>query len=129
MKSISICKPGAMYRNCGEEIGKHAEECGLSVVRTYTGHGVGQFFHCAPTIPHYPKNKAKGFMKEGHIFTIEPMINQGTWKDLTWPDDWTSATQDGMRSAQFEHTMVITKKGVEILTARLPSSPPLCFEV
>jgi len=68
-------------------------------------------------------------MKEGHIFTIEPMINQGTWEDLTWPDDWTSTTVDGKRSAQFEHTLLITKEGVEVLTKRLPESPPLDFDI
>ena len=64
-------------------------------------------------------------MKKGHAFTIEPMVNQGSYKDFTWKDDWTSSTIDGMRSAQFEHTMVITDEGVEILTARLPTSPHL----
>ncbi len=72
--------------------------------------------------------QAVGTMKEGQTFTIEPMINTGVWKDRTWPDGWTSATADGGRSAQFEHTLVITAKGCEILTARLPSSPPLWWE-
>lgn len=66
-------------------------------------------------------------MKKGHVFTIEPMVNQGTWKDFTWNDNWTSSTCDGMRSAQFEHTIVITDEGTEILTARLDTSPPLEF--
>ena len=66
-------------------------------------------------------------MKKGHVFTIEPMVNQGTYKDFTWPDQWTSSTTDGLRSAQFEHTMIITDDGVEILTARLDTSPPLEF--
>ena len=57
------------------------------------------------------------------------MINQGTWEDLTWPDDWTSTTVDGKRSAQFEHTLLITKEGVEVLTKRLPESPPLDFDI
>ena len=64
-------------------------------------------------------------MKPGHIFTIEPMINTGTWKDITWNDKWTSATQDGQRSAQFEHTILITEDGCEVLTARTPDSLPL----
>ena len=67
-------------------------------------------------------------MKEGHIFTIEPMINMGTYKDVTWPDGWTSCTADGKRSAQFEHTLLVTADGCEVLTRRLPTSPPLCFE-
>jgi methionyl aminopeptidase len=64
-------------------------------------------------------------MKVGHIFTIEPMINMGTWKDITWNDKWTSSTEDGQRSAQFEHTLVITETGCEILTAATKDSIPL----
>jgi methionyl aminopeptidase len=125
MKSIEACKPGQMYRNIGSVISNTAEAQGFSVVRTYCGHGVGQLFHCAPTVPHYGRNKAVGKMRPGHIFTIEPMINQGTWKDQLWNDGWTSVTIDGQRSAQFEHTLLITETGVEVLTARLPTSPPL----
>ena len=66
-------------------------------------------------------------MKPGHVFTIEPMINMGTWKDVTWNDKWTSCTADGQRSAQFEHTLLITEDGVEVLTARTENSPPLEF--
>lgn len=97
--AISMCKPGTMYRDLGNAIGKYIEEHGLSVVRTYTGHGVGRLFHCAPNIPHYKNNKASGFMRVGHVFTIEPMINQGTYKDILWNDNWTAATLDGQRSA------------------------------
>lgn len=57
-------------------------------------------------------------MKPGHTFTIEPMINEGTWHDVLWPDDWTAATKDGKRSAQFEHTLLVTETGCEVLTAR-----------
>eukprot|EP00331_Platyophrya_macrostoma_P017313 CAMPEP_0176464300 /NCGR_PEP_ID=MMETSP0127-20121128/36440_1 /TAXON_ID=938130 /ORGANISM="Platyophrya macrostoma, Strain WH" /LENGTH=389 /DNA_ID=CAMNT_0017856701 /DNA_START=40 /DNA_END=1205 /DNA_ORIENTATION=- len=121
-KALEICKPGTMYREVGNVIGKFIESKGLSVVRSYTGHGVGAFFHLAPNVPHYKNNKTPGFMKEGHIFTIEPMINQGTWNDVTWPDEWTAATEDGKRSAQFEHTILITKDGCEVLTKRLPES-------
>jgi len=118
-----------MYRDVGNVIEKHAKECGLSVVRTYTGHGVGKLFHCAPNVPHYANNKTPGFMKVGHTFTIEPMINQGTWRDVTWADDWTSVTADGQRSAQFEHTLLITEDGVEVLTKRFEDSPPLDFKI
>ena len=62
-------------------------------------------------------------MKPGHTFTIEPMINMGSYRDMTWPDDWTSATIDGKRSAQFEHTLLVTDTGCEVLTARTESSP------
>jgi len=64
------------------------------------------------------KNKAIGVMKPGHCFTIEPMISEGTWRDETWPDDWTAVTQDGKLSAQFEETLLVTDTGVEILTRR-----------
>ena len=67
--------------------------------------------------------QAKGIIKEGQVFTIEPMINAGVWKDRTWPDQWTSVTADGKRSAQFEHTLVVTKDGCDVLTKRLPTSP------
>lgn len=106
-------------------ISEHVEDQGFSVVRTYQGHGIGRLFHCMPNVPHYSKNKAIGFMKKGHIFTIEPMINAGGWKDLTWKDNWTAVTADGLRSAQFEHTLMITDDGCEILTARTQDSPPL----
>lgn len=99
------------------------------VVRTYTGHGVGKHFHCSPNVPHFANNKTSGFMKEGHIFTIEPMINQGTWKDVLWPDNWTAVTGDGKRSAQFEHTILITETGADVLTKRLENSPPLDFTI
>lgn len=68
-------KPGTMYRDLGNYIGKYLEDTGLSITRTYCGHGVGDLFHCSPNIPHYPGNKTAGFMKVGHAFTIEPMIN------------------------------------------------------
>lgn len=128
VEAIKICKPGTMYREVGNVISKVAAERGLSVVRTYCGHGVGKLFHCAPNVPHYEKNKAVGKMKAGHVFTIEPMINAGNWQDSTWPDNWTAVTVDGKRSAQFEHTLIVTDKGVEILTARLPESPPFQWE-
>ena len=127
MAAIEYSGPNKMYREVGNIIANTVEPHGLSVVRSYTGHGIGRIFHQAPTVPHYRGAKAPGFMKKGHVFTIEPMINQGTWKDFTWKDNWTSSTCDGLRSAQFEHTIAITDDGVEILTARLPTSPPLEF--
>jgi methionyl aminopeptidase len=90
-----------------------------SIVTTYCGHGIGQLFHTAPNVPHYPGSKAKGSMQVGHIFTIEPMINLGKSKDVLWPDQWTAVTCDGTRSAQFEHTMLVTQDGVELLTGRV----------
>jgi methionyl aminopeptidase len=121
--AIDIVKPGMAFREPGNVIEKHAKSQNCSVVKTYCGHGVNQLFHTAPNVPHYAKNKAVGIAKPGMCFTIEPMICLGTYKDKTWPDDWTSVTQDGSRTAQFEHTLLVTEDGVEILTARQPDSP------
>ncbi|KIY64928.1 methionine aminopeptidase [Cylindrobasidium torrendii FP15055 ss-10] len=116
--AISICKPGALFRDIGKVIEPVARANGCATVRTYTGHGVHELFHCSPNIPHYAKNKAVGTMRPGMIFTIEPMINLGTnWQDVHWPDNWTATTIDGRRSAQFEETLLITETGVEVLTA------------
>jgi methionyl aminopeptidase len=145
-ESIKLVKPGMLFRDPGNVIEKHAKGMNCSVIKTYCGHGINQMFHCAPNIPHYAKNKAVGTAKPGMCFTIEPMIALGTWKDKTWPDDWTSATQDGKRTAQFgevlstrlqpnilmapiEHTLLVTKDGVEVLTARFPDSPGGPIEV
>ena len=100
-KSIDIVKPGVLFREFGNVIDAHAKSQKCDVVRAYVGHGVGQLFHTVPNIPHYKNNKAVGTAKEGMVFTIEPMINLGTHKDVTWPDEWTSSTVDGKRSAQF----------------------------
>ncbi|CEN61361.1 Putative Methionine aminopeptidase [Aspergillus calidoustus] len=122
-KSIEIVKPGMLFRDPGNVIEKHAKSRNCSVVKSYCGHGINQLFHCAPNVPHYAKNKAVGTAKPGMCFTIEPMINIGTHRDRLWPDDWTSTTADGSLSAQFEHTLLVTEDGVEVLTARLPDSP------
>ena len=122
-KGIEQVKPGGRYRDIGEEVTKVAHARDASVVKSYCGHGIGTLFHCAPNVPHYAKNKAVGSMKEGHVFTIEPMINAGDYKDVTWPDGWTAVTKDGSRSAQYEHTMAVTADGVELLTARTATSP------
>ncbi|KAJ5895023.1 methionine aminopeptidase [Penicillium taxi] len=122
-QSIALVKPGMLFRDPGTVIEKHAKSRKCSVVKSYCGHGINQLFHCAPNIPHYAKNKAVGTAKPGMCFTIEPMINIGTYRDRTWPDDWTSTTADGSLSAQFEHTLLVTEDGVEVLTARLPGSP------
>lgn len=121
-KAIEMCKPGALYREVGEVISRVVHKEGFSVIRSFVGHGVGKLFHCAPNVPHYAKNKAIGVMKPGHVFTIEPMINEGSYRDMLWPDDWTCTTEDGKRSAQFEHTLLITEKGCEVLTARTKGS-------
>ncbi|CAD5220480.1 unnamed protein product [Bursaphelenchus okinawaensis] len=122
-QAIATVRPGVKYRDLGNVISKHASANGFSVVRRFTGHGIHRLFHTAPNVPHYAKNKAIGIMKPGHIFTIEPMINIGSWHDEMWPDDWTAVTRDGKKSAQFEQTMVVTEDGVDVLTER-PSKRP-----
>jgi len=116
-RAISIVKPGVLYREIGNVISKFVHQHGFSVVRSYCGHGIGRLFHTAPSVPHYGKNKAIGVMKPGHTFTIEPMINEGSCHDVLWPDNWTAVTKDGKRSAQFEHTLLVTENGCEVLTA------------
>lgn len=122
-EAIKLVKPGTLYRDFGNVIEKHAKAKNTSVIRTYVGHGINTIFHCPPNIPHYAKNKAVGECKPGQTFTIEPMIALGKYRDITWPDNWTSTTIDGKKTAQFEHTLLVTEDGVEILTARLPNSP------
>lgn len=122
-KAIANVKPGMLFREPGDIIEKHAKTRNCSVIKTYCGHGINQVFHSAPNIPHYAKNKAVGKARPGMTFTIEPMISLGSYRDKTWPDDWTSVTSDGSRTAQFEHTLLVTEDGVEVLTARLADSP------
>ncbi|KAL8714625.1 MAG: hypothetical protein Q9220_001573 [cf. Caloplaca sp. 1 TL-2023] len=121
--AIETVKPGLPIRNIGNTIEKFVKENRCSVITTYCGHGINTLFHCAPNVPHYAKNKAVGVAKPGMCFTIEPMVSAGSHRDKTWPDNWTSATVDGARTAQFEHTLLVTEEGCEILTARLEDSP------
>lgn len=125
-ESLAMVKPGTLYRDLGTKIHKTAKASGCTVNRSYCGHGIGSLFHTAPNIPHYHKNKAKGIMKPGHVFTVEPMINLGVPGDQTWNDHWTAVTTDGKRSAQFEHTVLVTEDGCEILTAR-DAEPVMCW--
>ncbi|KAI1267710.1 peptidase M24, structural domain-containing protein [Xylariaceae sp. FL1019] len=122
-EAAKLIKPGTLIREFGNAIEKHAKSRNCGVVRTYCGHGVNTHFHSPPNVPHYAKNKAVGECKPGMTFTIEPMITLGRYKDVTWPDNWTSTTVDGKRTAQFEHTFLVTETGVEVLTARLDTSP------
>ncbi|KAK7961678.1 Methionine aminopeptidase 1 [Apiospora aurea] len=122
-EAIKLVKPGCLMRDFGNVIEKHAKARNCSVIRTYCGHGINSTFHCAPNVPHYAKNKAVGECKPGMTFTIEPMIALGKYRDVTWPDNWTSTTIDGKKTAQFEHTLLVTEDGCEILTARQESSP------
>ena len=127
MMAIEQTKPGMPFAEIGMIIGRYAKRNGFSVDKTYCGHGINTLFHTAPTIPHYAHNNTSGSMKAGNIFTIEPMINAGGHEDRCWPDEWTVVTRDGKRSAQFEHTILISEAGHEILTARNESSNPLWF--
>ncbi|XP_041363479.1 methionine aminopeptidase 1-like [Gigantopelta aegis] len=120
--AINEVRPGVRYREIGNVIQKHAQANGFSVVRSYCGHGIHQLFHTAPSVPHYSKNKAVGVMKPGQCFTIEPMISEGTWRDEMWPDNWTAVTFDGKLSAQFEHTLLVTDIGCDVLTKRLENN-------
>ena len=120
--AVDIVRPGTLYRDCGEAIARVAKQFKCTVNQTYCGHGIGELFHTSPNIPHYDKNKAKGSMQAGHIFTIEPMINLGNYRDMTWPDGWTAVSIDGSRSSQFEHTILVTETGCELLTARIGES-------
>ena len=89
---------------------------------------IGEVFHCAPDILHYTNDVDQGVMQVGHIFTIEPMICQGTARSVRWPDRWTHSTADGQLSAQFENTLLITEKGVEELTGKRETSPKYSWE-
>ncbi|KAH7719343.1 Protein MAP-1 [Aphelenchoides avenae] len=120
---LILVRPGVKFREIGNVIQKHANAHGLSVVRRYCGHGIHRLFHTAPNVPHYAKNKAAGVMKAGNCFTIEPMINAGSYHDDQWPDDWTAVTSDGKWSAQFEQTLLVTETGCEILTERASKRP------
>ncbi|TEA18578.1 Methionine aminopeptidase 1 [Colletotrichum sidae] len=121
--AIAAVKPGTLIREFGNIIEKIAKERNCSVIRTYCGHGINSLFHCPPNVPHYAKNKTVGECKPGMTFTIEPMIALGKYRDITWPDNWTSTTIDGKKTAQFEHTLLVTEDGVEVLTARKADSP------
>lgn len=122
--AVELIRPGTMYRALGAAIQDEAAQSGCTVVPNYCGHGVGRLFHGPPDVPHYRKNKAIGIMKTGHVFTVEPMLNSGPkGADKTWPDGWTAVTKDGRRSAQFEHTFLVTEEGVELLTARPGTNP------
>ena len=113
---IAEVKPGNKIGDIGAAIQEYAESQGFSVVRDFVGHGVSNIFHTAPQIPHYGIRGKGKKLRTGMVFTIEPMINEGTWEGIVLSDGWTAITQDGKLSAQFEHTVAVTETGVEILT-------------
>ncbi len=114
---IAAVRPGRPVSDIGRAIEEHARAAGFSVVRSFVGHGIGQVFHNQLAIPHCFDPRADTVMEEGMTFTIEPMINVGGFRARSWPDGWTAVTADGSRSAQFEHTLVVTAGGAEVLTA------------
>ncbi|PZR80798.1 MAG: type I methionyl aminopeptidase, partial [Candidatus Aeolococcus gillhamiae] len=83
----------------------------------FVGHGIGEQFHPPPSVPHYFTREASTVMVPGMTFTVEPMITAGTWRERMWSNGWTAVTADGGRSAQWEHTLVVTDDGAEVLTA------------
>jgi methionyl aminopeptidase len=113
---INAVRPGARIGDIGAAIQEYAESHGYSVVRNFVGHGIGRVFHTAPQIPHYGKKGTGKKLRPGMVFTIEPMINIGTWESELLDDGWTALTKDRQLSAQFEHTVTVTHDGVEILT-------------
>ena len=116
MRAISILKNGIKLGDIGETIQSFVEKKGFSVVRDFCGHGIGTTFHEPPNILHYGK-KGEGIeLQTGMIFTVEPMINEGTYDTKVLKDGWTAVTKDKSLSAQFEHTVGITNEGFEIFT-------------
>ena len=116
MRGIAEIKPGGRVGDIGAAIAEYAEANGFSVVREMVGHGVGKQFHTNPEIPHYG-TRGKGLkLRPGMVFTVEPMLNQGTREIKILADRWTVITKDKKLSAQFEHTVAVTQTGVEILT-------------
>lgn len=123
---ISACQfvaPNRHYKDLGGIIEDYVASRGYSTVRNFCGHGIGSTFHTTPNILHYRNAEPNGQMAPGHTFTVEPMICEGSARALTWPDEWTATTVDGKRSAQFEHTLLVTEDGVEALTGKTEDSP------
>jgi methionyl aminopeptidase len=115
-RGINTVKPGSRIGDIGAAIQEYAEANGFSVVRDFVGHGVSRVFHTAPQVPHYGTQGKGKKIRPGMVFTIEPMINEGTWEVEVLADKWTAITKDHKLSAQFEHTLAVTESGVEILT-------------
>jgi len=115
-RAIAAVKPGRRVNVIGRVIEAYARRFGYGVVREFTGHGIGTAFHSGLVIPHYDEPRFDDEILPGMTFTIEPMLNLGTPRWVMWDDGWTVVTADGRRSAQFEHTLLVTPDGAEILT-------------
>lgn len=126
-RGIEKVKPGNTLGDIGYAIQSFAEKNGYSIVREFCGHGIGKKFHCEPQVLHYGKPGAGVTLKPGMIFTIEPMINAGRRDIKFMPDGWTVVTKDRSLSAQWEHTVLVTEDGFEIMTvsAGTPARPAL----
>ncbi len=120
---IEAVAPGHPLSLIGRAIEAHAEAHGYSVVRAFVGHGIGEQFHSDLQIPHYHEPRLTAVAEEGMTFTIEPMISMGTGQHRIWEDGWTAVTTDGSRTAQFEHTILVTSEGAEVLTAVADRAP------
>jgi methionyl aminopeptidase len=117
-KGIRAVRPGGRLGDVGHAIEQHAKKNGYSVVREYCGHGIGREMHESPEVLHWGKAGTGVVLREGMVFTIEPMLNQGGRDVDTEDDGWTVVTCDGKLSAQFEHTVAVTRDGVRVLTLR-----------
>ncbi|GAA1057400.1 methionine aminopeptidase [Agromyces luteolus] len=115
-RGIRAVAPGRQVNVVGRAIESYARRFGYGVVRDYTGHGVGRAFHTGLVIPHFDDPNATTVLETGMVFTIEPMLTLGTTEWDLWEDDWTVVTRDRSLTAQFEHTLVVTERGAEILT-------------
>ena len=115
-RGIAAVKPGRQINVIGRVIESYATRFGYGVVRDFTGHGINTSFHSGLIVPHYDSPYATTVMQPGMTFTIEPMLTLGTYQHDMWPDGWTVVTKDRKRTAQFEHTLVVTDDGAEVLT-------------
>ena len=123
-KGIKAVRPGARLGDVGHAIERHARQNGYTVVREYCGHGIGREMHEPPQVLHFGKPQTGLVLQEGMVFTIEPMLNQGRRSVVTEDDGWTVVTRDGQLSAQFEHTVAVTRHGVRVLTLRADERVP-----
>ena len=113
---IEAVRPGRPLSDIGRAIEQHADAEGYGVVRAFIGHGIGEQFHTDIQVLHYYDSRATTVMRPGMVFTIEPMITLGSWQHRMWDDGWTAVTSDGRWTAQFEHTILVTDDGAEVLT-------------
>jgi methionyl aminopeptidase len=117
-QGIRQVRPGAHIGDIGHAIERHAKKNGYVIVREYCGHGIGRDMHEEPQVLNFGRPGSGVKLREGMVFTVEPMVNQGTRKVATADDGWTVVTTDGKLSAQFEHTVAVTRTGVDVLTLR-----------